>query len=182
MLITRELSDPAPAERTRDADVVRLQRELKALGHFTESLDGKFGPRTTVAVQAFARARNQQPPPPNPPLRVDGVVDVNLAAALNAAFHQTDVGKLVKDREDSLALKDQRIEQIRAELAQRLSADREIELRKRLHVWLERKAQELEHDPFDGVRGYQTAALLPHERFATDLFAEGPVGHERPRA
>lgn len=175
MIITRELRDPAPAERTRDPDVARLQRELKALGHHTDILDGRFGPNTTAAVQAFARSRNQQQPPPQPgPLREDGVVDARLAAYLNSRFHETAVGILVKDREDALALKEQRIQQIQAELSRTPGPgpDRELELRRRLHRWLDRKAEELVNDPFHGIRGYELAALLPEDRYATGLLAE----------
>ena len=48
--------------------------------------------------------------------------------------------------------------------------------------WLERKALELEHDPFDGIRGYQLAALLPQDIYATDLLAHGPVRQEQARS
>lgn len=179
MLVTRELRDPHPAERTREPDNLRLQRELKALGHFNGDLDGRFGPKTTEAVQSFARWRNEAEPKPNPPLRTDGVVDAYLGRYLNAQFHVTDVGKLVKDREDALTLKEQRIQELRAALGQGPPADREIELRRRLHRWLERKAEELEHDVFEGIRGYQTAALMPRDVFATDLAAHGPEQREQ---
>lgn len=49
----------------RGAEVVRLQRELKALGHYDGNIDGIFGPITESAVESFQRAEN---------IGVDGVV------------------------------------------------------------------------------------------------------------
>jgi len=174
MKITRELRDPGEGLREPDPENLHLQRELKAVGHAPAGkLDGRFGDNTTIAVREFARRRNARDPKPEPPLREDGVVDDRYAAALNAEFYATPTGRIVKDREDQLALKRSRIQQIKDEIkhvedavatAESVAAkdQRLIELRTRLHTWLERLAKELEKDLFDGFAGYkQTASHHP---------------------
>ncbi|TVP71262.1 MAG: lytic murein transglycosylase [Rhodobacteraceae bacterium] len=52
---------------------VELQRRLNALGHDTAGIDGRIGPATIAAVQAWQRARGLPP---------DGYVNAELLAAL----------------------------------------------------------------------------------------------------
>lgn len=167
MQITKLLQDPGQ-DRKKDPEVLRLQRELKSLGYDPGPLDGKHGTKTTEATVEFAKWRNRAKPIPNPKLREDGVVDKALADYLNAQFYVSEVGKIVKAREDSLHLKVARIAQIEAGIAKKPKPKRELVLRRRLHKWMERLLPELEADLFEELRGYDEVAFAPEDEFASN--------------
>lgn len=58
--------------------VMDMQKQLSALGYYKGVIDAQFGPGTEAAVLAFQKA--------HPPLKVDGIVGPNTAAALAKAI------------------------------------------------------------------------------------------------
>lgn len=71
---------PLPGVTMRPGDrgdaVLQLQQKLKALGHFSGAVDGKYGSDTEAAVRAFQRASR---------LSADGVAGENTLSALERA-------------------------------------------------------------------------------------------------
>jgi hypothetical protein len=66
----------AAAPGDRGAEVVELQKDLRALGYVAVTPDGSYGPRTERAVRHFQRANG---------LKVDGVAGPVTTARINSA-------------------------------------------------------------------------------------------------
>lgn len=98
--VTGEISFKETASDFRDRRVSLMQLYLKERGHYQSTIDGRFGPETTTAVQKYQRHKK---------LPENGVIDAATGGMMGMPFWTTDAKRTLDTpfRDEKLFQKDQ---------------------------------------------------------------------------